>query len=142
MAHLDRQQIDGLRAGIEAHEFLQRLRDAIAELHRVVFHTIERADWELVQRSADQILMAEIVTRHGGRADGPGESLGKLQARGKSYDDAVQEVAAAIHSYFTTPLGVVMRQDLFGPEAVFITPDAHHWRAKVRGTSEDGRSAS
>ena len=56
-----------------------------------------------------------------------------MQDAGQNWEAALRELAAAIHSYFTTPLGMVMRQDLFGSDAVFITPDAHTWTAQLKG---------
>ncbi len=132
MARLTREQVEALTAAIGAHDHLRRVAGEIEHLHRVVFHANARVDWALVRRSAEQILIAEMVSRHGGHPDGIFYQLRNLEDQGRSWDEAVREVAAAIHSYFTTPLGLILRQDLFGDEAVFITPDAYEWTSYLR----------
>ncbi len=135
MARISREQLDGLREAIRTHDFLHRVLREIECLHRVVFHANERADWGLVRASAEQVLTAEIVSRHRGEIDGVYWALRSLERQGKSWSRAIQELANTLHSYYTTPLGVVMRADLFGEEAVFITPDAADWIRQQRGST-------
>lgn len=133
MAQIAREELERLEAALDSQDCLRRVVDEIAKLQRVVFHGNERADWELVRTSARQILMAEIVTRHYGNPEGVFLNLRALEDAGRSWDAAITELATAIHSYFTTPLGVVLRQDLFGDAAVFLTPDAVEWSRRLRG---------
>lgn len=139
MAHVPREQIRSLTAALDAQDHLRRVADEIEQKHRVVFHASERADWSLVRRSAEQILIAEILNRHDGQPDGIYYALRKLEDAGQSWDAAVRELAATIHSYYTTPLGIVLRQDLFGPEAIFFTPDAREWTAGMKPTTDDAK---
>lgn len=143
MTHVSREQIETLTAVLTEHDHLRRVVDEIERKHRVVFHANQRADWSLVRRSAEQILIAEILHRHGGRPDGIYFALRKLEDAGQSWDAALRALAANIHSYYTTPLGVVMRQDLFGEAAIFFTPDARDWVTEMqsaKGTAKKGRS--
>ena len=55
---------------------------------------------------------------------------------------AIQELAAGIHSYYTTPLGIVLRKDLFGDDVVFITPDAHEWIRQREGKRQTGTGSA
>lgn len=138
MAQLAREQIDTLLTTITREDYLRRLRDEIGELHRIVFHRDHHIDWDLVRHSAEQILMSEIVCRYQGRPEGVLAALRAAQSARKSWDAAVHEQATAMHSYFTTPLGMVMRQDLFGADAVFIIADAYDWVAQQREPTEPG----
>ncbi len=140
MARIRREQLGSLTAAIRTHDFLRRAAGEIERLHRVVFHDNQRADWSLAGRSAEQILAAEIVSRHRGQIDGIYFALRKMETTGKSWDEAVRDLAAALHSYYTTPLGIVMRQDLFGQDAVFITPDAYDSTDQIAGTPERSQS--
>jgi hypothetical protein len=124
-------QVEALTAAITAQDCLRRVRDEIEELHRVVFHAKERIAWDLVRRSAEQILMAEIVYRHQGHPDGIFLALRALEDHGSTWDEAIRELAAGIHSYYTTPLGFVLRADLFGRDATFIMSDAEDWKARL-----------
>ncbi len=133
MAHLARKQRSFLIKAIASEEFLQRVLGEIARLHEVVFHADKKADWDLVVSSAEQILVSEIVLRHDGQPLGVFYALRAIEDGGQSWDAAIGKLAAAIHSYFTTPLGIVMRQNLFGKDAVFISPDAHTWTAQTKG---------
>lgn len=133
MAQITREELERLEAALDTQDCLRRVVDEIAKLQRVVFHSNERADGERVQTSARQILIAEIVTRHHGNPEGIFLSLRALEDGGRSWEAAITELATTIHSYFTTPLGVVMRQDLFGDAAVFLTPDAIEWSRRLRG---------
>jgi hypothetical protein len=136
LPRLERDQIRILTAALYSEECVERVLREIEQLHRVVFHANERVDWDLVRRSAEQILIAEIASRHGGDPLGIFLRLRALEDSGKSWDAAIHELAVQIHSYFTTPLGIVMRQDMFGDEVVFITPDAYEWTAKNRGRAK------
>jgi hypothetical protein len=133
LSQLAREEIERLTAALQAHDYLARIVREIERSHRVVFHDNKRVDWDLVRRSAEQILIAELVCRYQGRAEGVYFALRALEDGGQKWDAALRGLAAAIHSYFTTPLGMVMRQDLFGSDAVFITPDAHTWTAQLKG---------
>jgi hypothetical protein len=140
LSQLAPEQIEALTAAIRARDYLQRIVSQIEELHRIVFHANQRVDWQLADRSAEQILIAEIIFRYQGRIEGLDSALRGLADSGKTWDSAVGQVSAAMHSYFTTPLGIVMRQDLFGDDAVFITPDAHEWTAQVWGRTSGGQT--
>jgi hypothetical protein len=134
-------ELERLLGAIRGQDHLCRLVDEIERLHRVVFHANERADWGLVRASAEQILVAHIMIQRQGDIEGVFFALRALEDAGKNWDAALAEVAAATHSYFTTPLGVVMRQDLFGRAAVFITPDAHEWVQSLRAPGASGGGA-
>jgi len=133
---LAHEQLEALSAAIRSRPDLQAIQAEIERLHQVVFHADRHADWALVQRSAHQILISEIVYRYGGSVEGLSANLRSIEQAGKPRAAAVRELAAAIHSYYTTPLGMVMRQDLFGPHTVFITPDAYEWTAQLRGRGQ------
>lgn len=124
MAQISTEQLQNLSNAIETHDFLHRIWREIEKLHRLVFHSNRRADWSRVRASALQILIAEIVLRHAGQIDGVYFTLRNLEAGGRPWALAIRELAASIHSYFTTPLGIVMRRDLFGDGCVFLSPDA------------------
>ncbi|MEW6251981.1 MAG: hypothetical protein AB1716_15170 [Planctomycetota bacterium] len=134
---LPRDQIEHLTAAIEQQDHLRRVRDAIAALHTVVFHEHARADWTRTRDSATQILVCELVSRHQGRPEEVFFVLRNLEDGGKTWDEAIRATAASIHSYFTTPLGIIMRQDVFGSEAVFITPEAEEWAHDARGRLDE-----
>ncbi len=137
MSRLAPDEIERLTQTLYAHDYLERIVREIEGLLRVVFYANPHADWRLQRRSAEQILIAELVYRYQRE---PGRVLAGLQAlqrNGQTFEAAVGELAAAIHSYYTTPLGIVMRQELFGPQAVFITPDAYEWADQTRGRPAD-----
>lgn len=137
MPTVAREQLEALIAAIHSHDFLRRIVEALEQYHRLVFHALENADWSLVRRSAEQILAAEIITRHKGEIDGIYFALREMENAGKPWSVAINELAGRMHSYFTTPLGIVMRKDLFGDQVVFITPDAYDWirrREAARGS--------
>jgi len=131
VSKLSQEEYERLTAAVRSQDHLQRLVDEIEHLHHVVFHANERADFSLARQSAEQILIAEMLLRHQGRPEGLYYVLRSMEDAGKPWAVAIAELAAAIHSYFTTPLGIVMRKDLFGEKAVFIAPDAHEWTAFV-----------
>lgn len=121
------EQAQALGAAIHSHDFLHRLLREIEHMQQVVFHANARADWKLCRKSAEQILIAEIVLRHRGEFDGIYFALRAMENAGKPWAGALRDLAGTIHSYFTTPLGFVMRRDLFGADAVFVSPDAMDW---------------
>lgn len=136
MPRLSREQIDRLTAAIRSDDCLRRLVSEVERLHTVVFHDHPRANWDLASASAEQIVMAEIIGRHQGDPRGIYYALRALEDAGRSWDAAISELAAAMHSYYTTPLGVVIRRDLFGPEVVFFAPEAYEWLAAAGGPSD------
>ena len=70
MPKIAREQYDALLAAIRSHDFLMRIVEALEHYHRLVFHANESVDWNLLRQSAEQILMAEVITRHRGNFDG------------------------------------------------------------------------
>lgn len=141
MPRIPREQLSRLLTAVQSHDHLRRLVEAIEQYHRLVFHAYADADWNLVRRSAEQILIAEIVIRHGGNIDGVYQALRALENSGRPWSVAINELAGRIHSYYTTPLGLVMRKDLFGDEAVFFIPEAGEWarRQEPAGTAEQNQ---
>ncbi len=112
-----------LEKAIRDHAFLHRVLRQIEHLHRVVFHA-EALEWSYVRIAAEEILIADIVTRHQGGIDGVYYALRHIEDKGHDWAAAVNEYASYIHNYYTTPMGVVMRRDLFGEAAHFVTPAA------------------
>ncbi|MGE0478860.1 MAG: hypothetical protein AB7Q17_00180 [Phycisphaerae bacterium] len=141
MSRLSQSQFDALLATIRQHDFLQRLCDEIDKLQRVVFHANERADWDRARRSAEQILAAEIHLRHRGDPLGLYYTLRNMEDSGKPWDAAIRDVSTGIHSYFTTPLGIVIRHDLFGNDVVFLSPDAKEWIKSASAEAKASESA-
>ena len=123
MPRIPDEQLARLRRAIQEHEFLQRILRRVEQLHRVVFHE-EQPDGQLVRNSAEDILIADIMVRHQGDIDGVHEALHKIQNTGQTSSQALLDYAAYIHNYYTMPLGVVMRKDLFGNEAHFAASAA------------------
>lgn len=142
MARVRSDELLRLSAALGSTDYLRKIVDEIERLHVVVFHDYSSADWTRVRRSAEQVLIAEIATRYQGRVEGVHEALCQLERQGRSWDAAIAALAGAMHSYHTTPLGIVMRKDLFGDDAVFFTADALQWIEKLsRGeTGRAGRS--
>lgn len=141
MPRLSKTQVDDLLATIRQHEFLQRLCDELDKLQRIVFHANERAEWDRARRSAEQILAAEIRLRHRGDALGLYYALRAMEDAGKPWDAAIRDLSTGIHSYFTTPLGIVMRHDLFGDDVVFLSPDAKEWIKSATAEAKASDSA-
>lgn len=127
MARLSREETERLHAAITTADHLQRVLDEIERQQRLVFHSMAELHWDRVRASAEQILIAEIVVRHNGDPEGAFLALRALEDGGRTWDEAVRDLAAQVHSYFTTPLGIVLRRDLFGRKAAFIAPDAVRW---------------
>lgn len=114
---------DKFSKAIAEHDFLHRVLRRIEHLHRVVFHA-QVLDWRYVRAAAEEILIADIVTRHGSNIDGVYHALRKIEDAGRDWPSAINEYASYIHNYYTTPLGVVLRRDLFGEASHFVTPAA------------------
>ncbi|HPF40884.1 MAG TPA: hypothetical protein P5081_07285 [Phycisphaerae bacterium] len=112
-----------LSLAIHSHDFLHRLLRRIEHLHRIVFHA-EDLDWKFVRASAEEILIADIVTRHQGGIDGVYFALRAIEDGGRDWQSALEEYSSYIHNYYTTPLGVIIRRDLFGESSHFVTPNA------------------
>jgi hypothetical protein len=114
-----------LHQAIATHDFLHRVTRQIENLHRIVFHEqTAHLDWQFIRQSAEEILIAEILTRHQGNFDGVYFHLRKLEDSGRSWAHAITEYASYIHNYYTTPLGIILRRDLFGQDSHFVTPAA------------------
>lgn len=120
MSQISHETSAQLRQAMQAHDFLHAVAREIENHHRLVFHAMQDVDWSQLRASAEQILMAEIVLRYQGDVSGIFKALEDLQSRGREWNAALREVAARIHSYYTTPLGIRLRADLFGPDAAFI----------------------
>lgn len=123
MARISPEECDQLRKAIHEHDFIHRILRRIEHLQRVVFHAEHLAPM-FVRASAEEILIADLVSRHRGQIDGVYYALRKSEDAGKTWQHAIAEYAAYIHNYYTTPLGVVMRKDLFGDDSHFVTPAA------------------
>ncbi len=125
MARASQAQRDNLHQAIHSHDFLHRVMRQVEHLHRVVFHEqCKKLDVKFIRDSAEEILVADILSRHQGNIDGVYFHLRKLEDTGRSWAQAIAEYAAYMHNYYTTPLGVVMRRDLFGDDCHFVTPAA------------------
>jgi hypothetical protein len=125
MPRISHDQRERLCRSIHSHDFLHRILRQIEHLHRVVFHQqVAQLDWQFIRKSAEEILIADLISRHEGSIDGVYFHLRKLEDSGRRWEQAIAEYAAYIHNYYTTPLGVVMRRDLFGEDSHFVTPAA------------------
>ena len=140
MSRIAPDELERLVQAVQTQAHLQQVAGEIETLQRVVFYANPRADWRLQRRSAEQILIAEIVYRYQYHPERILAALRASERGGQTWEVAVRELAAAIHSYYTTPLGIVMRQDLFGPQAVFLTPDAYEWADQTRGRPASARN--
>ncbi|MBN2562625.1 MAG: hypothetical protein JXQ75_17000 [Phycisphaerae bacterium] len=123
MPRISKEQHEQLRQAILDHAFLHRILRHIEYLHRVVFHA-DDLDWQFIRASAEEILIADIVTRYQGDIDGVYLALRKIEDSGRSWQAAISEYAAYTHNYYTMPLGVILRKDLFGDTSHFVTPAA------------------
>lgn len=136
LPRLSREQIESLSAAIRSHEFLHRMLRQIEISQRTVFHANERADWSVTRASAEQMLIAELALRYHGDIDKVYFKLRDLEKQGKDWTAGINELASAIHSYYTTPLGMVLRRDLFADDVAFLAPgDAAQW---IQQTEETG----
>jgi hypothetical protein len=123
-----------LQDAIHQHDFLHRVLRQIERLHRVVFHEqAKRLEPQFIRNSAEEILIADLVSRHAGNMDGVYFALRKAEDSGRTWEHAITEYAAYIHNYYTTPPGVVMRRDLFGDDCHFVTPAA----GKLAGVQQE-----
>lgn len=138
MARISTEQHETLRQAIQAHDFLHAMAREIEQQQRLVFHALSDADWSLARGSAEQILMSEIMLRYHGKVDGIFSALEDLQRRGREWSTAIRELASRIQSYYTTPLGIRLRADLFGDQTVFIARE----RASGMSSAVSARSAS
>lgn len=136
MARLDSRKTGEITAAIHSHDFLHRVLRRVERLQRIVFHDLPRANWKNARRSAEQILIAEIVTRYQGDIDGVYHALRKREKEGATWEAAIRDLAGAMQSYYTTPLGIVLRRDLFGDDAVFLSPEAQNWISKEHSRHE------
>ena len=123
MARISPENHERLRKGIYDHAFLHRILRRIEYLHRVVFHARD-LDWRYVRAAAEEILIADVLTRHGGCFDGVYFHLRRSEDAGHEWQSAINDYAAYAHNCFTTPLGVVVRKDFFGEACHFVTPEA------------------
>lgn len=129
------EQILRLRAAIREHDFLHRIRRTIEQLLKVVFRA-DAADSLDVRAAAEEILMTDILTRHHGNIDGVYFSLRKAEEAGHNWEQAIADYAAYAHNYFTTPLGVVLRRDIFGDDCHFITPAAGRYLSAAQRSTQ------
>lgn len=123
MPRISEEQLNQLRKAIHEHPHLRRIVRHVEHLQKVVFHA-ESLDWQFIRASAEEILIADIVTRHQGSFDGVYFALRRMEDSGKPWTQALLEYSTYIHNYYTTPLGVVLRRDLFGDSSHFVTPSA------------------
>lgn len=136
MATLTQAEIEHFISIIDANEYLSRLLGEIERLQLAVFHANPSADWNNVRKSSEQILITEIVQRHNRRHEAIFFSLRNAEDGGKPWDAAIRDLAAHLHAYYTTPLGLLMRRDLFGDNTVFVSPDAIRWmRQQAQSTA-------
>lgn len=127
MPKLTPAEIDHFVALVGEHDYLRRLLGEVERLQQAVFHANPTADWNNVRKSSEQILIAEIVLRHNRHHDAIFYALRHAEDGGKPWDAAIRDMASHIHAYYTTPLGLLMRRELFGENTVFVSPDAIRW---------------
>lgn len=139
MDQLSDEQTAHLRSAIHTHAFLHRLVRKIEHLLRVVFHA-EDLDWRHIRSAAEEIMIADILTRHHGNIDGVYFALRKSEAAGHTWEQAIADYAAYAHNYFTTPLGVVLRRNFFGENSHFVTPSAGRY-APISKTAPNQENA-
>lgn len=129
MAQAGPELVERLTAAVRSHDFLRDLVLRIEQSQNVVFHASPRAEWSNARGSAEQILITEIITRYQADVGGVQQALRDLERDGMPWRDAIRDFAARVQSYYTTPLGIVMRRSLFGDDAVFLSPEALEWVA-------------
>lgn len=120
MAQLSPADRDRLTQAVREHEYLRRLVREIEKLHRLVFHRHD-LDVTFIRASAEEILVADIHMRHRGNFDGVYFELRAAEDAGRKWDRALSDYAAKLHAYYTTPLGILIRRDLFGESAHFVS---------------------
>ena len=135
MSLIPKDQLERLRHAIRDKDFLHRIVRKVEQLHRVVFNAGE-LDRTFVRASAEEILIADVMTRYHGKVDGVYFALRKAEEQGKTWDQGIAEYASYIHSYYTTPLGVVLCRDLFGDDCHFVTPAAGRYSARYSVPAE------
>jgi hypothetical protein len=131
LARIDPDQFERFRKAIHAHDHLHRILREVERLQRIVFHE-DDVDLTQMRRSAEQILAAELVTRYHADVDRVYFALRNMENSGKSWAASILELASSMHSYYTTPLGIMIRLELFGDDAVFISPEARRWAEQAR----------
>ena len=129
MAQAAPELVERLTAAIQSHDFLRDIVSQIEQSQNVVFHASPRAEWSNARRSAEQILITEIITRYKADVGRVQQTLRDLETNGMPWRDAIRDFAARVQSYYTTPLGIVMRRNLFGDDAIFLSPEALEWVA-------------
>ena len=129
MAQAAPELVARLTAAIQSHDFLRDIVSQIEQSQNVVFHASPRAEWGNARRSAEQILITEIITRYKADVGRVQQTLRDLETNGMPWRDAIRDFAARVQSYYTTPLGIVMRRNLFGDAAIFLSPEALEWVA-------------
>ncbi len=140
MPHISAEVQEKLSLAIHSHDFLHRLLRRIEQLHRIVFHA-DTLDVKFLRASAREILIADIVTRHQGGIDGVYFALRAIEDGGRDWQSAIEEYGSYIHNYYTTPLGVLIRRDLFGKSSHFVTPNAGEESAMLTSEKMQGTSA-
>lgn len=118
MPRLTDAQRERLRQAVQTHDFLRRIVRRIEALQRLVFHD-ESLDPRQVRASAEDVLIADIAMRHRENIDGVYYAIRAAEDGGRNWDQAIDDYAGGIHAYYTTPLGILIRRDLFGDAAHF-----------------------
>ena len=138
--HFSDDDIRPLRRAIHEHDFLHRILRRIEHMLRVVFHAHD-LNWQFVRAAAEEILIADILTRHHGNIDGVYFAIRKNEQSGYRWEQAISEYACYAHNYFTTPLGVVMRRNIFGDDCHFVTTAAGR-SSEMRDRVEENRRSA
>ncbi|MBK8271186.1 MAG: hypothetical protein IPK83_23875 [Planctomycetes bacterium] len=113
MYQINPEKYEKLRNAILDHDYLHRIQRRIEQLNRVVFHD-QISDWKHLRALAEEILIADLVTRHKGEIDGVFFKLREIENSGRDWKSAIDEYASYIHNYYTTPLGALLRKDVLG----------------------------
>lgn len=111
MYQITPEKYEQIRKAIYDHDYLHRILRRIEQLHRIVFHDDE-SNWKQLRTMAEDILIADMVTRHHGGIDGVFFKLREIENSGRDWKSAIDEYAAYIHNYYTTPLGRILRNDV------------------------------
>src|SRR5262245_51686607 len=99
---VSKEKREQIRQAIHSHDFLHRIMRQVEHLHRVVFHQrVKGLDLHFIRASAEEILIADILTRHEGNIDGVYFALRKVEDGGRSWQHAISEYSAYIHNYYT-----------------------------------------
>lgn len=140
MPLIPKDQLERLQRAIRDKDFMHRIVRRVEQLHRVVFHGHD-LDRQLLRASAEEILIADIMTRHNGEVDGVYFALRKVEEGGRAWEQAIADYATYIHGYYTTPLGIVLRRDLFGDKCHFVSPAARRYSAMYRPPASSSEQA-